>query len=446
MKDLEVITQVLKNRGFLFPSADIYGGLSGFYDLGHLGVILKKKLVDFWLRKIVFERDDMFLVEASLIGPKILYTASGHLSNFYDELVECKECHLRYRYDHLLSGGYGKVKKNGEKVVCPNCQGELTEPKHFNLMFKTFVGPVEEEANEAYLRPETAQGIFINFKNIQQSMRAKLPFGIAQVGKAFRNEITPKNFIFRIREFNQMEIEYFVKPEQARQYFQFWINERVNWYQKLGFPKEKIKVYQIPKDDLAFYSAEGVDLLYQFPFGWDEIEGIQNRTDYDLKRHQEFSGKDLSYFDEETKEKFIPCVIEPSCGVERILFAIFWEFFDQENVKGEKRNIFRFPPFLAPIEVAVLPLLHNRDELIKKAKEIYQMLKKEFLVFYDETGSIGRRYRRQDEIGTPYCLTVDFQTLEDNTITIRDRDTMEQERIKIPEIKDILAEKLKLPD
>ncbi|MEO0118883.1 MAG: glycine--tRNA ligase, partial [candidate division WOR-3 bacterium] len=370
--------------------------------------------------------------------------------NFYDRLVECKSCHKRFREDHLLKGEYGEIEIKDNKALCPLCKGELTEARNFNLMFKTFVGPVEELASESYLRPETAQGIFINFKNILNSMRAKLPFGIAQIGKSFRNEITPKNFIFRIREFEQMEIEFFVKPEEDEKWFNFWVEKRFNWYiNVLGIKKENLLKHIQKKDELAHYAKEAVDIYYKFPFKEDEIEGIANRTDYDLKRHMEYSKKDLSYFDEETKKKIIPYVIEPSAGVERILFALLCDVFDEDeipNEKGEpeKRIVLRFKPIISPIEIAIFPLLSNRENIVKKSREVYQLLKNKFITIYDESGSIGRRYRRQDEIGTPYCITIDFQTLEDNTVTIRDRDTTKQIRVKIEELIDYLEDKFRI--
>lgn len=442
MNNLEKIINIAKQRGFIFPSAEIYGGLRGFYDFGHLGVLLKNKIKNLWLKNIVFSRENVFLIETSLVGLRKVYEASGHLEGFYDFLVECKNCHNRFRADHLMKGEYGEVKIKDNKPLCPLCQGELTEERTFNLMFKTYVGPVEELANEAYLRPETAQGMFYNFKNILNSMRAKLPFGIAQIGKAFRNEITPRNFIFRIREFEQMELEFFVEPKEADKWFKYWVEERYNFYLKLGFNKNNIKKREYSKEELAHYSAATTDIEYKFPWGFDELEGIANRTNYDLSRHSHFSGEELVYFDEKTKKKILPYVIEPSVGVERFFLAILLEFYDEDEIEGETRRIFRFPPFLAPIEVAVFPLLGNRKNLVEKAKEVYKLTKEDFIVFYDESGSIGKRYRRQDEIGTPFCLTIDFQSLEDDTLTVRDRDTTSQQRIKIEEIKNYLKEKL----
>ena len=444
---LEKIINLAERRGFVMKSYEIYGGLRGFYDFGPLGVLLKNKIKQLWLKDIL-NMGNIYLIETPIIGPRILYEASGHIENFYDRLVECKKCHNRFREDHLLKGEYGEVKIKDNKALCPLCEGELTEPRNFNLMFKTYVGPVEELSTESYLRPETAQGIFINFKNILNSMRAKLPFGIAQIGKSFRNEITPKNFIFRIREFEQMEIEFFVKPEENERWFEFWVEKRFNWYTNfLGIKKENLIKHIQTEDELAHYAKAAIDIYYKFPFGEDEIEGIANRTDYDLKRHMDYSKEDLTYFDEERKEKIIPYVIEPSAGVERILLALLCDAYDEDEIlsekeEKEKRIVLRFKPWIAPIQVAIFPLLSNRDNLVKKAREIYEHLKNHFIVFYDESGSIGRRYRRQDEIGTPYCITVDFQTLEDNTVTIRDRDTTNQERINIEELINYLKEKL----
>jgi glycyl-tRNA synthetase len=444
MKNLEKIIQICKQRGFVFNSAEIYGGIKGFYDFGHLGVLLKNTIKNLWLKDTVFSEENIFLIESSLIGIRKIYEASGHIENFYDFLVECKNCHNRFRADHLLKGEYGEVKIKDNKPLCPICQGELTEQRTFNLMFKTYLGPVEELATEAYLRPETAQGIFYNFKNISSTMRAKLPFGIAQVGKSFRNEITPRNFIFRMREFEQMELEFFVNPQESEKWFNYWVEKRYNWYLNLGFRKNNIRKKIYSKEELAHYSTATIDIEYHFPWGFDELEGIANRTNYDLSRHSHFSGQELVYFDEKTRKKILPYVIEPSVGVERLFLAILLEFYDEDIIEGEKRRIFKFPPFLAPVKVAVFPLLGNKKNLVAKAKKVYQIVKEKFTSVYDESGSIGRRYRRQDEIGTPFCLTIDFQTLENETITLRDRDTTNQERVKIDKIKDVLNEKIKI--
>jgi len=448
MDKLEKIINLAEKRGFVFKSYEIYGGVSGFYDFGPLGVLLKNNIKNLWLKEML-KHPNIYPIETPIIGPRILYEASGHIENFYDRLVECKKCHKRFREDHLLKGEYGEIEIKENKALCPECKGELTEARNFNLMFKTYVGPVEELASESYLRPETAQGIFINFKNILNSMRAKLPFGIVQIGKSFRNEITPKNFIFRIREFEQMELEFFVHPKEDEKWFNFWVEERFKWYiNVLGIKKENLLKHIQTEDELAHYAKSAVDIYYKYPFKEDEIEGIANRTDYDLKRHMEFSKKDLSFFDETSKEKIIPYVIEPSAGVERILFALLCDAYDEDEVpneKGEpeKRVVLRFKPLVAPIKAAVFPLLSNRENLVKKAKEVYEDLLNDFIVVYDESGSIGKRYRRQDEIGTPFAITIDFQTLEDNTVTVRDRDTTKQERVNINELKDYLKDKIK---
>jgi glycyl-tRNA synthetase len=436
MNNLEKIISLAKRRGFIFSSSEIYGGLAGFYDFGPLGVLLKNNIKDFWLKETVFKRDNVYLLESSLIGSQKLYSASGHLKNFTDPLVECKNCHQRFRDDELI--------KKSQNDKCPSCgHNSFTEPKNFNLMLKTLLGPVEELSSEAYLRPETAQGIFVNFKNVLNATRTKLPFGIAQIGKSFRNEITPKNFIFKTREFEQMELEFFVKPSEDDKFFDYWVEERFNWYLELGIKKENLQKYPVPKNELAHYSKRTIDIKYNFPFGWSEVEGIANRTDYDLKKHSEFSVEDLNYFDEAGQKKFFPFVIEPSAGIERILLALLCDVYNEDEIEGEKRIVLKFKPFIAPIQLAVFPLLANRKPLIEKAKEIYKMLLAEFRVVYDEIGSIGKRYRRQDEIGTPYCLTIDFESLEKNDLTVRDRDTLKQERIKIEEIVGYLNEKLK---
>jgi len=442
MYDFEKIINLAKKRGFVFQSYDIYGGLKGFYDFGHLGVLMKNNIKRLWLKDIL-NMGNIFLIESTNIGPRKLYEASGHIENFYDRLVECEKCHNRFKEDSLLKGEYGEIEIKDGIASCPICGGRLMEARNFNLMFKTYVGPVEELSSEAYLRPETAQGIFVNFENILKTTRTKLPFGIAQIGKAYRNEITPKNFIFRVREFEQMEIEFFVKPEEDEKWFNFWVDKRLKWYEKIGIKRENLIPEDVPKEELAHYSKRTIDIKYKFPFGLGEIEGIANRTDYDLKRHSEYSKKDLSYFDEETGKKILPYVIEPSSGVERIFLALLCESYDEDELEGEKRIVLRLKPYIAPIQLAVFPLLSNRENLVKKAKEVYDLLKDDFITFYDEAGSIGRRYRRQDEIGTPYCITIDFETLEKNDVTVRDRDSIKQERVKIEELKDYLEEKFK---
>jgi glycyl-tRNA synthetase len=434
MGSFDAIVSLCKQRGFVFQSSEIYGGIGGFWDYGPLGVELKNNIKRSWWRRVVQMRDDVVGLDAAIIMNPQTWVASGHVEEFTDPLVDCKQCKKRFRADAIVNN------------TCPECGavGQFTDVRKFNLMFKTYVGPVEESAALTYLRPETAQGIFVNFQNVLIAMRKKLPFGIAQIGKAFRNEITPGDFIFRDREFEQMEIEYFVKPGTDEQWHQHWVEERLRWYiEDLGLRKERIRARALPKEDLAHYSKATFEIEYDFPGkGWAEIEGIANRTDYDLKRHSQYSGKYLTYFDEETKEHYIPYVIEPSCGVDRIFLAVLLDAYHEEEVRGEKRVVLKLKPQLAPIKVAVFPLLRNRPELVRKAKEIASALRKDFTVWYDDTAAIGRLYRRQDEIGTPYCITVDVQSLTDNAVTIRDRDTMLQERVPIERVAAVLKEKL----
>ena len=426
---MEKIVSLCRRRGFIFPSSEIYGGLSSCWDYGPLGVELKRNIKEAWWRAVVQERDDMVGLDASILMHPQTWEASGHLKGFADPLVECKSCHLRWRSDDL------------EDNNCPSCGGELTEPRLFNLMFKTFMGPIEEEASVVYLRPETAQGIFVNFQNVVNTTRKRLPFGIAQIGKAFRNEITTGNFIFRSREFEQMEIEFFVKPGTDEEWFNYWLEERLNWYVKLGIKRENLRLRQHTKGELAHYARECYDIDYLFPMGWAELEGIANRGDFDLVQHTSFSGKSRDYFDEETKEHFVPYIIEPSAGVDRSALAFLCDAYDEELAEGETRVLLHLHPALAPIKVAVLPL-SRREKLVAVAKQIYADLRQQWMVSYDDAQSIGRRYRRQDEIGTPFCVTVDFQSLEDEQATIRDRDTMNQIRVPINELKTILAAKL----
>ncbi len=427
--EMEKIVSLCKRRGFVFPSSEIYGGIGGFWDFGPLGVEMKKNIKDWWWQSIVQQREDVFGLDSTIIHNPKVWEASGHTLSFTDPLRECKSCHLRFRADHL------------KKEKCPECGGRLTEVKQFNLMFETYVGPSKETANKAYLRPETCQGIFINFLNILNTVQPKIPFGIAQIGKGFRNEITLGNFIFRDREFEMMELEFFVKPGEDEKWFEYWLKERYNWYLDLGIAKENLRFFEHPQKSLAHYSKRTVDIEYKFPFGWSELEGIANRTDFDLKNHSKFSGKDLSFQDEKG-EKFYPFVIEPSVGVERIVLALLVESLKEEKEKGGIRLFLSLHPKLAPIKVAVFPLLANKPELVKKAKEIYDDLKKCFNVAWDDIGNIGKRYRRQDEIGTPWCITVDFETLKDKTVTVRDRDTMKQERLKIDKLKDFFQTNL----
>ena len=427
--DMEKIVSLCQRRGLIFPSSEIYGGLSSCWDYGPLGVELKRNVKEAWWRAVVQERDDMVGIDTSILMHPQVWAASGHLEGFADPLVECKGCHLRWRSDQL----------EGDR--CPSCGGELTEPRMFNLMFKTFMGPVEEEANVVYLRPETAQGMFVNFQNVLNTTRKRLPFGIAQVGKAFRNEITTGNFIFRSREFEQMEIEFFVKPGTDEEWFNYWLEERFNWYLKLGIRKEKLRLREHGKEELAHYARKCFDIDYLFPMGWSELEGVANRGDFDLGQHANFSGKSMTYFDEETKEQIIPYVIEPSAGVDRSVLAFLVDAYDEEPDKEEIRVLLHLHPDLAPIKVAVLPL-SRRENLVNLAREVYTDLRRCWSVSYDDAQSIGRRYRRQDEIGTPLCVTIDFQSLEDNQVTIRERDSMNQIRIPISELRATLQAKL----
>jgi len=427
--DMEKIVSLCQRRGFIFPSSEIYGGLSSCWDYGPLGVELKRNLKQAWWQAVIQERDDMVGLDTSILMHPQTWEASGHLKGFADPLSECKNCNQRWRVDDLL----------GDK--CPSCGGELTEPRMFNLMFKTFMGPVEEDSNVVYLRPETAQGMFVNFQNVLNTTRKRLPFGIAQIGKSFRNEITTGNFIFRSREFEQMEIEFFVKPGTDKKWLNYWLEERLDWYVKLGIKREHLKPRQHMKADLAHYARDCYDIDYLFPMGWAELEGIANRGDYDLVQHTKHSGKALDYFDEESKERYVPYIIEPSAGVDRSVLAFLCDAYDEDEANGERRVLLRFHPTLAPIKIAVLPL-SRKEKLAGLAKQIYTDLRRCWRTMYDDTQSIGRRYRRQDEIGTPYCITIDFQSLEDEQVTIRDRDTLNQIRIPIKELKTTLAAKL----
>ena len=427
--DMEKIVSLCQRRGFIFPSSEIYGGLASCWDYGPLGVELKQNIKQAWWRAVVQERDDIVGLDASILMHPQTWEASGHLKGFTDPLVECKSCHLRWRVDDLKDN------------KCPSCGGELTEPRLFNLMFKTFMGPIEDEASTVYLRPETAQGMFVNFENVVNTTRKRLPFGIAQIGKAFRNEITTGNFIFRSREFEQMEIEFFVKPGTDKEWFNYWLEERLNWYVKLGIKKENLRLRQHTKKELAHYAQECYDIDYLFPMGWAELEGIANRGDFDLVQHAKFSGKSLTYLDEEAQEHIIPYIIEPSAGVDRSMLAFLCDAYDEEPDKDEIRVVLHLHPALAPFKAAVLPL-SRKEPLVKLAQEVYTDLRQCRMVSYDDAQSIGRRYRRQDEIGTPFCVTVDFQSLEDEQATIRERDSMNQIRVPISELRQVLAAKL----
>jgi len=426
---MDKLVSLCKRRGYIFPSSEIYGGLGACYDYGPLGVELKNNVKACWWKTVVQERDDMVGLDASILMHPQTWVASGHVDGFADPLVDCKQCRKRWRADDAKDG------------KCPECGGELTEPRMFNLMFKTFVGPVEEEAATVYLRPETAQGIFLNFANVVDTVRKKLPFGIAQIGKAFRNEVTTGNFTFRTREFEQMEIEYFVKPGSDEEWFKRWVEERFDWYINLGIKKENLRLRQHAKDELAHYARDCYDIEYLFPMGWSELEGIANRTDFDLKQHASYSGKDLSYYDEESKERIIPYVIEPSAGVDRSVLAFLADAYDEEQDKEGIRVVLRLHPALAPIKVAVLPLSRN-EALLPLSGEVYADLRRCWMAQYDDAQSIGRRYRRQDEIGTPFCVTIDFQSLEDKQVTIRERDSMKQIRVPLEVLASTLDAKL----
>jgi len=426
---MDKIVSLCKRRGFIFQSSEIYGGLGSCWDYGPLGVELKRNIKQAWWKSMVQERDDIVGLDASILMNPQVWSASGHLDTFADPLVDCKSCKMRWRADDI------------DEKICPNCGGELTEPRMFNLMFKTFMGPVEDDAGTIYLRPETAQGIFTNFENVLTSSRKKLPFGIAQIGKAFRNEITPGNFIFRTREFEQMEIEYFVKPGTDTEQLDRWVKDRFNWYTQLGIEPDHLRLHQHAKEDLAHYALDCYDIEYLFPMGWAELEGIANRSDFDLKQHAKYSGKDLSYFDEEAKERIVPYVIEPSAGVDRSLLAFLIDAYDEENTGSEVRVVLHFHPVLAPIKVAVLPLSRN-EKLVPLAKQVYTDLRQCLVTQYDDAQSIGRRYRRQDEIGTPLCVTVDFQSLDDGQVTVRDRDSMRQVRMPLNILSSTLQAKL----
>ncbi len=440
---MEKIVSLCKRRGFIFQSSEIYGGLNGCWDYGPLGVELKRNLKDFWWRRMTRDRDDIVGLDGSILMNRRVWQASGHEATFSDPMVDCRTCKARLRADQLPTG------KDGQRQ-CPVCGGQdLTEPRAFNLMFKTYVGATEDETSIAYLRPETAQAIFVQFKNVLDVARKKLPFGIAQIGKAFRNEINPRNYIFRSREFEQMELEYFCRPEQGMDLLTYWLQERLKFYEDIGIAREHLKVLDVPAKERAHYSKGTYDIEYEFPFGVQELEGVAYRTDYDLRQHQEHSGKSLEYFDEETKEKFLPHVVEPSAGVDRTVLALLCEAYAEETLTDEKgktetRIVLRFHPRMAPIKCGIFPLLKNNPELVAKARVIAASLKPHMNVFYDETGAIGRRYRRQDEAGTPFGVTVDFETLGErgdelkDTVTLRHRDSMQQERVPMAALPELL--------
>lgn len=458
---LELIASLCKRRGFIFQSSEIYGGINGFWDYGPLGTELKRHIRESWWRDTVMRRPDVVGLDASIIMHPRIWEASGHIGGFADPMADCKACRKRYKADNLCEEQgqelitEGNIFKLPEGISCPACGAkDFTEPRAFNLMFKTFVGPVEDDSAVAYLRPETAQGIFAQFGNVLATSRQKVPFGIAQIGKAFRNEINPRNYTFRSREFEQMELEFFIKPGSDKEWHSYWVEERLKWYASIGLPSEHLHKDVHPREKLAHYASACTDVAYDFPFGRQELEGIAARGNFDLTQHQTHSGKNLEYFDQETNERYLPHVIEPSAGVDRIALALICNAYRKEwvptaKVEGsiieaeegkqppegyEERTVMRFHPRIAPVRIAVFPLLKNKPELMNKANDVFAMLNDRWSCFWDQTGAIGRRYRRQDEIGTPYCVTIDFDTLEDQTVTVRDRDTMQQERVPIDEL------------
>ena len=452
---LDAVTNLAKRRGFVFPSGEIYGGTRSAWDYGPLGVELKENIKRQWWRAMVTSREDIVGIDSAVILPRQVWVASGHLKVFSDPLTECLSCHKRFREDQLIEefeARKGRAVENGlADVPCPNCgtRGKWTEPRDFNMMLKTYLGPVEDESGLHYLRPETAQGIFVNFANVLASARKKPPFGIGQIGKSFRNEITPGNFIFRTREFEQMEMEFFVEPGTDAQWHQYWIDTRTDWYTDLGLSRDNLRHYEHPTEKLSHYSTRTVDIEYRFGFAggdWGELEGIANRTDFDLKTHTEHSGVDLSYFDQTKNERWVPYVIEPAAGLTRSLMAFLVEAYTEDeapNTKGgvDTRTVLKLDPRLAPVKAAVLPLSRHED-LSPVARDLAAELRKSWNVEFDDAGAIGRRYRRQDEIGTPFCITVDFETLEDQAVTIRERDSMAQERVGLGQVAGYLAQRL----
>jgi glycyl-tRNA synthetase len=432
---MEELVRLCKARGFVWPSAEIYGGFRSTYDYGPLGVLMARNVKDAWWRAMVQLRREVVGLDAAILSSPKIWEASGHLKNFTDPLVDCRNCKQRWRADDLPRAEDGRFK-------CPSCGStDLTDIRPFNTMFKTFVGPVEDEGAVAYLRPETAQGHFVNFANVLQSERLKPPFGTAQIGKSFRNEITPGNFVFRTREFEQMELEYYVPPEEAPRWFDYWCNERFDWYVGLGIPRDLLRLRPHAKEELSHYSAATADVEFSFPWGWGELEGIANRTDYDLKAHSEASGEVLEYFDSATGERYVPYVIEPAAGVARTMMAFLLAAYSTDEVGGEVRTVMRLHPRIAPYQVAVLPL-SKKDTLLPLSQEVLHLLQSVTMCDYDDTRSIGRRYRRQDEIGTPLCVTVDFDSLEDKAVTVRDRDTTVQERVSIDRLVETVSSRL----
>jgi glycyl-tRNA synthetase len=442
---MDKIVSLCKRRGFIFQSSEIYGGLASTYDYGHYGVLLKSNVKAEWWRSVLQQRDDVVALDAAILMHPRTWEASGHLEGFTDPLVQCLgDCKKRWREDHLREALEAEGKDATGELRCPQCGGELSEPRNFNLMFETHMGPVQDEGSRVFLRPETAQGIFVNFKNVLQFARKKPPFGIAQVGKSFRNEITPGNFIFRTREFEQMEIEFFVPPDEAPIWHQRWMDDRLRWYTDLGIRPDHLQLRKHEGDELSHYSSATSDIEYLFPMGWSELEGIANRGDFDLTQHAEFSREKLDYVDPGTGERYVPHVIEPSAGADRGTLAFMVDAYDEEEVEGRERVVLRLHPRLAPVKVAVLPLL-NKAGQPDKARAIYEELRERMPAEFDSGGSIGKRYRRQDEIGTPWGVTVDHQTMDDDTVTLRDRDSLEQTRIPVAKLGDELARRLQAP-
>ncbi len=456
MADLmDALTSLAKRRGIAFPSSEIYGGIRASWDYGPLGVELKRNIRNEWWREMVQLRDDVVGLEAAIIMSPRVWEASGHVAGFSDPLVECLNCHQRFRADHLPGfhapqSGHEEDETSldmAQHPRCPNCGNDrFTEPRNFNLMFKTHMGPVEDEGSVVYLRPETAQGMFVDFRTVQQSNRLKIPFGVAQIGKSFRNEITPGNFIFRTREFEQMEMEYFVEPGSDDEWFDFWVNRRLDWYVRLGINKEKLRLRPHEPDELAHYAKAATDIEYEFPFGWSELEGIANRTDFDLRQHQDASGEDLTYYDQENDRRYLPFVVEPAAGVDRILLVLLLDAYRVEEAPTsgggtEKRTVLALHRRVAPIKAAILPLSRN-ETLAPEARRVHDLLRDRWMTQYDDAGSIGRRYRRQDEVGTPFCVTVDFDTLTDRQVTVRERDSMTQDRLPIDQLVGYLEERL----
>ena len=442
---MEKIVSLAKRRGFVFQSSEIYGGLNGCWDYGPLGVELLRNIKDQWWNAMTL-REDVEGIDASILMHPRVWEASGHVEHFTDPMVDCKECNARFRADQIEDAMCGSPAYKGRKALKCQAENKFTEARKFNLMFKTFVGPVEDSGAVVYLRPETAQGIFVNFLNVQSASRQKPPFGIAQIGKAFRNEINTKNFLFRTREFEQMEMQFFVKPGSDDEWFEYWRQQRYEWFTRLGLTKEKLRWHQHEPDALAHYAKDAYDIEYEFPFGWGEIEGVHNRTDYDLSRHEEYSGKALKYFDDQTKEKYTPFIIETSAGASRSLMAFLVDAYREEEAptadgKAETRVVMKFHPSLAPLKAAIFPLV-NRDGMPELAKKVETDLRKHMRVFYDDSGAVGRRYRRQDEIGTPFTITIDSDSLNDQTVTVRDRDTMVQDRVSMDALRLFLIERL----